>query len=287
MIVYVSGPMRGIDDYNTPAFAEAARWLREEKEFTVLNPAEHSFVDRRDCLRFDIQCLLLANAVVVLPDWDISPGARFEVSQAWVLGLPVWKLVRVEGTTHRGSPNFILEDLEQTAVTIPRENQYLNKIPLLGLSGYAQVGKDTVADILVAEHGWKRVALADPLKLLAQAIDWDGQKDDYGRRLLQNLGVGVREHLHSDLWVHLAENAIDSSERPVVITDVRFLNEVQMIRRRGGKIIRVERPGVGPVNDHVSEQLDSSNSDLIIDNDGTIDDLHKVVIRFLEQLEWL
>ncbi len=38
-----------------------------------------------------------------------------------------------------------------------------------------------------------------------------------------------------------------------VVSDMRYRNEAQAIRHRGGVLIRIERPGVGPINDHISE----------------------------------
>jgi hypothetical protein len=61
-----------------------------------------------------------------------------------------------------------------------------------------------------------------------------------------------------------------------IITDVRFPNEAQAIKDRGGIIIRIERPGgeshCGGA--HASETaLDDYDFDIVINNDGTIDEL--------------
>ena len=53
-------------------------------------------------------------------------------------------------------------------------------------------------------------------------------------------------------------------------------------RSRGGRVWRVSRPGVGPINDHISEVgLDDYPFDAVIDNDGTLDDLHERVLAEL------
>ena len=63
-------------------------------------------------------------------------------------------------------------------------------------------------------------------------------------------------------------------ELKYVITDVRFTNEADMIRANGGKIWRVVRSGVGPVNNHISEsELDSIKFDRLITNDSGFEDL--------------
>jgi hypothetical protein len=93
---YLSGPMSGYADYNFPAFNAAAAYLRG-LGYGVFNPAEN-FGGRVDYLRAvymraDIEQLLLANFVVVLPGWERSKGASLEVAVALELGLPVWDLV--------------------------------------------------------------------------------------------------------------------------------------------------------------------------------------------------
>lgn len=145
---------------------------------------------------------------------------------------------------------------------------------VLGLSGYAGSGKDLFASFLVKDHGWVRVAFADKVKLLAQDLGWDGKKDAQGREFLQRLGVGVREHLDSNMWVSLVEKFIEKvppSVSGVVVTDVRFQNEVRMLRRYEGIWARIRRPGVYACNDHVSEHdLEGLNPDFWIENDGSL-----------------
>lgn len=125
----------------------------------------------------------------------------------------------------------------------------LNLPRLVGLAGYARSGKDAAAGALV-DLGYDRRGFADALKLLAGRIGWDGRKDDAGRKLLQDLGVGARDVLSPDVWVDALMSTIDG---PTVITDVRFPNEVDAICDRGGVVVRVWRPGVAPARGHVSE----------------------------------
>jgi hypothetical protein len=65
-----------------------------------------------------------------------------------------------------------------------------------------------------------------------------------------------------------------------IIPDVRFLNEAEAIKERGGIIIRVDRGS--PANSHKSETiLDNYRFDFIISNNGTIDELSDVVKSIL------
>jgi hypothetical protein len=95
--------------------------------------------------------------------------------------------------------------------------------------------------------------------------------------LLQDLGISARDLIDEDIWINAALSSVDSSDR-VVITDVRFENEANMIRSLGGQIWRVKRPGVEAVNSHVSEtQLDGYKVEQIFVNSGSIQDLELLI----------
>jgi len=167
---------------------------------------------------------------------------------------------------------------------------------IIGLSGYARSGKDTVAQYLVEHYGYERIAFADPIKNLLLEMNpilYNGGRlsslvRDYGwdvakansevRRLLQSLGLGARTVLDKDVWVsHAMLNIMDITKN-YVITDVRFKNEAEMIKSLYGEVWRVKRIGVDPVNSHVSEsELDGWKFDQIISNYGTLDELHFLI----------
>jgi hypothetical protein len=77
-----------------------------------------------------------------------------------------------------------------------------------------------------------------------------------------------------DFWVDYALNSIPDGGK-AVIADVRYPNEANAIKVLGGKVYRVERDGVGPANEHASENaLEGYEFDGSIRNDGTIDGLY-------------
>jgi hypothetical protein len=181
---------------------------------------------------------------------------------------------------------------------------------IIGLSGYAQSGKDTVAEYLVEHYGYRRVAFADPIRTalyrlnpkvtiadmvgvpLSTAVDglgWENVKADSQdvRELLQRMGTEVgREMFGSDFWVHQAftNNKVFSDDK-VVFTDVRFQNEYDQIKSYYGKVWRVERLGVGPANNHLSEhQLNNASFDGIITNNSTKDDLYETLDYLMQHL---
>lgn len=178
---------------------------------------------------------------------------------------------------------------EQLSLFTDEELGFTPKI--IGLTGYARTGKDTVAKTLLDEYGFKRVAFADKLRefvlainpilasgrRLSEEIDFVGWEIAKGqaeaRRLLQETGLTVRKFFGEDSWVNLAFSGMNPTDS-IVVTDVRFKNEADKIRHLGGVVWRVERPGVGPVNSHISEsQMDGYSYDAIINNDGSLDDL--------------
>ena len=97
--VYISGPMTGHDDFNFPAFHEAAERFREAG-WDVANPAEN-FDGRTDLPRelyvaADMAMLTDCDAIAMLPDWEDSPGAKLEYLVAHELGCAVLDAVTLE-----------------------------------------------------------------------------------------------------------------------------------------------------------------------------------------------
>ena len=168
---------------------------------------------------------------------------------------------------------------------------------LIGLCGYAGVGKDTAARVLLDELSFQRIAFANPIKKALLALDpiipspeeghymrlsdfcdshdWSEVKEyPEVRRLMQIMGTEVGRNLFDpDLWVKLAKRQLEStlSVGDVVVTDVRFPNEARLVRGYGGILVRIERPGFGPVNEHVSDRASERWAyDHRIDNDSDV-----------------
>jgi dephospho-CoA kinase len=188
-------------------------------------------------------------------------------------------------------------------------------LEIIGLSGYARSGKDAAAKVLVEEFGFTRVAFADklrdflyalnPMVIHAQEISpkdgshkkdikyvqdvideygWDKYKEtifgDEIRRLLQRLGTEAgRETMWDSIWIDAAFAGL-SDDAKVVVTDCRFENEASAIEKRGGRLWRVQRAGIGPANAHKSETgLDNYCFDTILYNDGSLEDYHDQIRR--------
>lgn len=170
---------------------------------------------------------------------------------------------------------------------------------IIGLSGYARSGKDTIAKILVDEYGYTRIGFADAIREFLMGINpilsdgyrlgeivklhgWEIAKaQDEVRRLLQETGTVARSLFGESFWVEILLSKIGPEDK-IVIPDVRFSNEANIVQMLGGAVWKVSRPGVGPINAHISESdMESYEVDAEIDNSGTIEDLTFVVRNLL------
>ena len=96
------------------------------------------------------------------------------------------------------------------------------------------------------------------------------------RRILQWWGTEFRRAQDPDYWTKAWERKLlelDRTDKHVLVDDVRFVNELEVIRQNGGHFIRVVRPGFNGANNHSSENsLDGYDDwDLVIDNNGSLD----------------
>jgi cytidylate kinase len=182
----------------------------------------------------------------------------------------------------------------------------MNKKTIIAFCGHAQSGKDTAARILIEKHNFTRIAFADPLREMLYALNpmvfeqtrkqsegeidyvfgrvagivdqigWEGAKKIAEvRELLQRLGTDAgRNVLGQNIWIETAMKKAKALDTNVVFTDVRFQNEVDAVRAAGGTVIRIEREGTGPVNEHVSDKgISDLKVDAVIRNNWDKEDL--------------
>ncbi len=192
---------------------------------------------------------------------------------------------------------------------------------LIGLNGWPSAGKDTVAGILVDELGYRQYALADKVREALYLINplvvsggasgdlrvrdvvdrhgWDKAKRHpvFGteiRQLMQRVGTESARTVFGDaVWVDTLSSTVDrdlrithdDSPRGVVVSDVRLTNEAEWVIERGGVVVRIERAGIGPVNNHASEQpLPVALIGATVANNGSLVELRAAVLHLAEKL---
>lgn len=189
---------------------------------------------------------------------------------------------------------------------------YLVNLHHFRRESFATTLKDAVAQVF----GWDRTMLEGRTK---QSREWREQVDPWWaerlkmphltpRYILQHWGTNVlRNHFHDDIWIASLENKLRNSKDNVVISDCRFPNEIRAIRSSGGIVVRVVRGpepewydaavsvNRGPNGNstwalsgrkleklgvHASEtSWVGTKFDVILDNNGTLDDLYQQVKR--------
>jgi hypothetical protein len=140
---------------------------------------------------------------------------------------------------------------------------------IIGFVGFISAGKDTAADYLVNYHEFRRDSFASTLKdAVAAVFGWDrtllegrtkearewreqvdtwwslrlGIKNLTPRWILQYWGTEVlRGAFHDQIWIASLENKMRKTRDNIVISDVRFPNEITAIKNAGGKVIRIKR----------------------------------------------
>jgi hypothetical protein len=112
--------------------------------------------------------------------------------------------------------------------------------------------------------------------------------------MLQTLGTEWGRAYKEDMWINCLIMRASTWTAPVVVSDIRFKNELEAIKRNDGKLIRVVRPETDAAAQDVglknhaseSEQLSffDDQFDFILENTGTLEELYKKVDRIAEKL---
>lgn len=207
---------------------------------------------------------------------------------------------------------------------------------IVGLVGFINSGKGTVANLLSTDYNFTQDSFAASLKDACAAIfDWPrhllegdtkesrewrevpdawwseklGIENFSPRLALQLIGTdALRNNFNQDLWFLTLANRVRKANGNVVVSDVRFPNEIKFIRDNGGVIIRINR-GVLPVWYETALLANKGNSlakdvmtktyssahfsewawigtkeDFEINNDSTVYNLHQQLVKIIESI---
>lgn len=170
---------------------------------------------------------------------------------------------------------------------------------LYGLTGIKRSGKDTSADYICDKYSFMKLSLADPLKEACRSLfnftddQLYGDKKDVvdefwgikprtaftylGTDIFRNEIGKIIPDIDDKFWIKSLESKIIANkDSNIVVADLRFQNEVDMIKSHNGIVIRVTRPNI-EVDEHESENNNDKliNIDFDIANDGSIEELYK------------
>ena len=173
-------------------------------------------------------------------------------------------------------------------------------------------GKDTAASVLIEEYGYVHRSFAGKVKDVASTVfGWNREKlngctpldrewreivDEFWgfspRFALQKIGTEMfREIIDPNVWVKsLLMDIPETSEEDTVITDCRFPNEYEALRKRGAKFVFVDRYQVSSSSrheQHVSESyVDSMKGacDYLLENNGTLEDMRREVKKIAKNV---
>ena len=178
---------------------------------------------------------------------------------------------------------------------------------IIGISGHARHGKDSIADVIVSHFGYRKFSLADPMKEACRVVFGWTDAHLYGdlkdiidpvwgispRHALQSIGTqwGQFELGKYDdfaavtgrkLWVN---SLLSRSSGDVVVADVRFPHEEQAIHERGGIVIMVRRPGYPVDMTHESESgVEEVIPDFTIRNGAGLLELEQETIKLMQEI---
>lgn len=106
------------------------------------------------------------------------------------------------------------------------------------------------------------------------------------RELMQLIGTDICRELDKDFFTKLGANTLDrwiNANEPAIVTDVRFQNEINEIKKRKGLIVEIKRDSLNKEDNHASENQDLK-ADIVIENNGSIEDLYKKMEELHERI---
>lgn len=169
----------------------------------------------------------------------------------------------------------------------------------IAILGRSRVGKDTIASLLSEQLGYPILRLSTPVKDSCAALfdiprghfetdhkeHVDERYNKTPRDLLVWMTRAVQRDFPSDFFVRSLMTRIHSlfsttqghSSGGVIIPDVRFEHDVHLLRQLGALIVKVTRNDAPVLHAH-EDSIDALRGDIVVENNGTLDELRKRAI---------
>jgi hypothetical protein len=116
-------------------------------------------------------------------------------------------------------------------------------------------------------------------------------KTDFSRMIMQKIGTEIiRDQVDPSFWIKKMDEFVQSArqinhrEVYIIIHDVRFMNEAEYIRSKGGILIKILRTSSFEDTHRSESEQDSINADQIILNDGSLSYLQTKAEKFVDDL---
>lgn len=185
---------------------------------------------------------------------------------------------------------------------------------IIGLTGYKSSGKSLCANYLCEKYNAHELAFADPLKKICSEL-YNVPLDNFydaklkevkidelnttPRQLMQIIGMKIREVgddipdiLVKNPWIFKVKNEIIKLNKmhkgriPIVISDVRFKDEFDMIKSLNGIIVRITRPtkDIPSIDNHISEtSMRSLVPDCLLCNISSISEFKNEIDKLMKE----
>lgn len=234
MLVYISGPMTGVLNYNYEQFQRAEEAIKDAGA-CPFNPHKKG-MDRSESfarhMEQDIRDLLKCDAICFLPNWHLSRGALTEAHVAAITGKEIYYFAEKSDPT---KTEILQYPMNLATISASMHALYYSRTSLsfetpvmqIFLGGKKHSGKSTVAKRLSELCGSPLDRFAGPLKKGIEALGFEADGPNKNVQLLQYLGTDLVRENNPDHWVNLLSNRHPQiNQTGLIVDDARFENEV-------------------------------------------------------------
>lgn len=156
-------------------------------------------------------------------------------------------------------------------------------------------GKDTAVEYLINKYDGRKISFASPIyKIMDFAQRVCGLPTKKDRRFLQLVGTDWGRNINSDIWINLALDEARKSAENVFISDLRFPNELNALKKDGWVCVKINRNQIesgrvgSGTHTHLSEISLENTPDnewyTVIDNNGTKEEFYAKLDKIVKDI---